>query len=139
MVKKLKAEKEPVRLLYNNFLDYYGLNKSQSRRLFRWMGFNLLGYQLLFSMKIVNYMEIFLRQNYLIEGFLKEERFKIIQELLIIKSLKGLRMSNGIPSNGQRSKQNGKTAKKFKLKYYTKVNTMRSEVFKLTNFSVFGY
>jgi small subunit ribosomal protein S13 len=57
-----------------------------------------------------------LEKFYIFELKLKHEQRKNFQELVSIKSIRGLRRKNGLPCRGQRTKTNGNTAAKFKNK-----------------------
>lgn len=65
----------------------------------------------------INFLLKYINKNLKIEDELKKEKFNIFQNLLEIKSYKGIRHTYGLPTNGQRTHTNRKTAKKLKNKW----------------------
>lgn len=100
----------------------YGINEYQSKKICKNVGINpqitvnkLKNYQV---NRLINYIN----KNLKIEQVLKQIKKKKINELLEIKSNRGIRQSLGLPVNGQRTHTNGKTAKKFKKIFGKKKN-----------------
>jgi small subunit ribosomal protein S13 len=53
--------------------------------------------------------------NYLLDYQLKQRKDEIIKKRINVKSYKGLRYIYNLPSNGQRTKTNSRTARNFKI------------------------
>ena len=92
----------------------YGINEYQSKKICKNVGINpqitvnkLKNYQ-------VNRLISYINKNLKIEQVLKQINKTKLNELLEIKSIRGIRQSSGLPVRGQRTHTNAKTAKKFK-------------------------
>ena len=92
----------------------YGINEYQSKKICKNVGINpqitvnkLKNYQ-------VNRLISYINKNLKIEEVLKQINKTKLNELLEIKSIRGIRQSSGLPVRGQRTHTNAKTAKKFK-------------------------
>lgn len=92
----------------------YGINEYQSKKICKNVGINpqitvnkLKNYQ-------VNRLISYINKNLKIEQTLKQFKKNKLNELLEIKSVRGIRRSAGLPVRGQRTHTNAKTAKKFK-------------------------
>jgi small subunit ribosomal protein S13 len=92
----------------------YGINEYQSKKICKNVGINpqitvnkLKNYQV---NRLINYIN----KNLKIEQVLKQSKKNRLNELLEIKSIRGIRQSAGLPVRGQRTHTNAKTAKKFK-------------------------
>jgi small subunit ribosomal protein S13 len=92
----------------------YGINEYQSKKICKSVGINpqitvnkLKNYQ-------VNRLIDYINKNLKIEQVLKQFNKNKLNELLEIKSIRGIRRSAGLPVRGQRTHTNAKTAKKFK-------------------------
>ena len=68
--------------------------------------------------KIVIKIKLFIERSLKIEKSLKKQVFDNIKTHIKIQSYKGKFFIKGLPVNGQRTKTNGKTAKK--LKFFNK-------------------
>lgn len=92
----------------------YGINKYQSNKICKNVGINpqitvnkLKNHQ-------VNRLISYINKNLKIEQILKQSKKNRLNELLEIKSIRGIRQNQGLPVRGQRTHTNAKTAKKFK-------------------------
>lgn len=92
----------------------YGINEYQSKKICKNVGINpqitvnkLKNYQ-------VNRLISYINKNLKIEQVLKQSKKTKLNELLEIKSIRGIRQSAGLPVRGQRTHTNAKTAKKSK-------------------------
>jgi small subunit ribosomal protein S13 len=92
----------------------YGINEYQSKKICKNVGVNpqitvnkLKNYQV---NRLINYIN----KNIKIEQVLRQSNKDRLNELLEIKSIRGIRRSAGLPVRGQRTHTNAKTAKKFK-------------------------
>jgi len=52
--------------------------------------------------------------NYSIQGDLQRQNKQNLEDLLVIKTYRGIRLRQGLPVRGQRTHTNAKTAKKFR-------------------------
>jgi small subunit ribosomal protein S13 len=102
----------------------YGINEYQSKKICKNVGINpqitvnkLKNYQ-------VNLLTDYINKNLKIEQVLKQLKKQKINDLLEIKSNRGIRQSLGLPVNGQRTHTNAKTAKKFKKVFGHKKNKL---------------
>nr|YP_009167034.1 ribosomal protein S13 [Pythium insidiosum]YP_009167060.1 ribosomal protein S13 [Pythium insidiosum]BAS30595.1 ribosomal protein S13 [Pythium insidiosum]BAS30621.1 ribosomal protein S13 [Pythium insidiosum] len=98
----------------------YGINEYQSKKICKNVGINpqitvnkLKNYQV---NRLINYIN----KNLKIEQVLKQSKKNRLNELLEIKSNRGIRQSVGLPVRGQRTHTNAKTAKKFKKVFLQK-------------------
>ena len=98
----------------------YGINKFQSKKICKNIGINpkitinkLKNYQ-------VNRLSNYIKKNIKTELILKDIKKKYINNLLESKNIRGIRKRLGLPVNGQRTRSNAKTSKKFKI--YIKQN-----------------
>jgi len=92
----------------------YGINEYQSKKICKNVGINpqitvnkLKNYQV---NRLINYIN----KNLKIEQVLRQFKKTRLNELLEIKSIRGIRRNTGLPVRGQRTHTNAKTAKKFK-------------------------
>lgn len=99
----------------------YGINEYQSKQICKNIGINpkitvnkLKNYQV---NRLINYIN----KNLKIEQILKESEQKKLNELLEIKSIRGIRRNLGLPVRGQRTHTNAKTAQKFKKQTSQKI------------------
>jgi small subunit ribosomal protein S13 len=100
----------------------YGINEYQSKKICKNVGINpqitinkLKNYQ-------VNRLISYINKNLKIEQVLKQQKKNRLNELLEIKSNRGIRQSLGLPVRGQRTHTNAKTAKKYKKMFIQKQN-----------------
>ncbi len=98
----------------------YGINEYQSKKICKNVGINpqitinkLKNYQ-------VNRLISYINKNLKIEQVLKQKNKNRLNELLEIKSNRGIRRSLGLPVRGQRTHTNAKTAKKYKKMFIQK-------------------
>jgi small subunit ribosomal protein S13 len=59
----------------------------------------------------------YLNDNFVLDVALRQKVYLVKQELVRIRSFKGIRMTLGLPVNGQRSKTNARTAKRRNKKW----------------------
>lgn len=110
--KKISKSKK---ILYS-LIEIYGINIFQSKNICKNVGINpkiktnkLKNYQL-------NRLKNFIKNNIIIDYFLKERKKKYINKLLESKNIRGIRQHFGLPARGQRTHSNAKTIKKFRYK-----------------------
>lgn len=92
----------------------YGINEYKSKKICKNVGINpqitvnkLKNYQV---NRLINYIN----KNLKIEQVLRQSKKDRLNELLEIKSNRGIRQSLGLPVRGQRTHTNAKTSRKFK-------------------------
>jgi small subunit ribosomal protein S13 len=99
----------------------YGINEYQSKKICKNVGINpqitvnkLKNYQV---NRLINYIN----KNLKIEQVLKQSKKNRLNELLEIKSNRGIRRNLGLPVRGQRTHTNAKTVRKFRKKIIPKI------------------
>lgn len=92
----------------------YGINIYQSKRICKNIGINPQITINKLKNNHVNRLINYINKNIKIEQFLKKDKKDKINELLEIKSNRGIRISQGLPVRGQRTHTNAKTIKKLK-------------------------
>lgn len=115
MVYILEAEISNTKPLKFALQSVYGLGKKNTSTLFKNLGLssNIKLSQLsdLRLKKVLLYIE---ESDLIISSELKNLKVFSFKSLIEIKSYKGLRKLSGLPSRGQRTHTNAKTAKRFK-------------------------
>ena len=92
----------------------YGINIYQSKRICKNIGINPQITVNKLKNNHVNRLINYINKNIKIEQFLKKDKKDKINNLLEIKNIRGIRISQGLPVRGQRTHTNAKTAKKLK-------------------------
>jgi small subunit ribosomal protein S13 len=100
----------------------YGINEYQSKKICKNVGINpqitlnkLKNYQV---NRLINYIN----KNLKIEQVLRQSKKNKLNDLLEIKSIRGIRQNSGLPVRGQRTHTNAKTSRKFKKVFSNKSN-----------------
>jgi small subunit ribosomal protein S13 len=100
----------------------YGINEYQSKKICKNVGINpqitlnkLKNYQV---NRLINYIN----KNLKIEQVLRQSKKNKLNDLLEIKSIRGIRQNAGLPVRGQRTHTNAKTSRKFKKVFSNKSN-----------------
>lgn len=106
--KKLVDEKK---ILYA-LLKLYGINISSSKNICKNIGLNPKTKTINIKNYHINRLKNFIKENIIIEHFLKDDKKKKISFLLTIKNRRGIRQYYGLPVRGQRTHSNAKTIKK---------------------------
>jgi small subunit ribosomal protein S13 len=108
-------EKSPC--LYMWLANRYGIGYSSGLNICAQLGYNklvkksdLLDIELY---EIQQYME----SSYKLDSFLRKERYIQIDNLIKIKTYRGLRHKEGLPVRGQRSQPNGRTQRALRNSY----------------------
>ena len=94
----------------------YGINKYQSTKICKNIGINPQITTNQLKNNHVNRLIKYINKNIKIEQLLKKEKKDRLNELLEIKSNRGIRLNQGLPIRGQRTRTNAKTVKKFAKK-----------------------
>jgi small subunit ribosomal protein S13 len=100
----------------------YGINIYQSRKICKNIGINPQITVNKLKNNHVNRLINYINKNLKIEQFLKKDKKDKINVLLNIKNNRGIRYSQGLPVNGQRTHTNAKTVKKLKHIFIQKEN-----------------
>lgn len=92
----------------------YGINKFQSKRICKNIGVNPQTIINKLKKNQLNRLINYINKNIKIEQLLKKEKKEKINNLLNIKTNRGIRRNLGLPVRGQRTHTNSKTCKKLK-------------------------
>lgn len=98
----------------------YGINQVKSLLICHNFGINPNSTLSDLPEKKIKKLSLFIQNITNIEERLRQNNYKIFNQLLEIKSYKGLRHTYGLPTNGQRTHTNRKTARKLKNKWVKK-------------------
>lgn len=97
------------------FLDsIYGIGKHSSARVCKFIGLPYTTSILTIDPEKLIYLQQYFT-NFVLEADLKRSVGEHTQFRLKLQSYRGLRLSQGLPSRGQRTKTNGRTSKKFRF------------------------
>nr|YP_010394326.1 ribosomal protein S13 [Phytophthora fragariae]DAZ88334.1 TPA_asm: ribosomal protein S13 [Phytophthora fragariae] len=92
----------------------YGINEYQSKKICKNIGINPQITLNKLKNNLVNRLINYINKNLKVEQLLKKSKTERLNELVEIKSNRGIRQSQGLPVRGQRTHTNAKTSKKFK-------------------------
>ena len=98
----------------------YGINEYQTKKICKNIGINPQITINKLKNNHVNLLTNYINKNIKIEDILKQSKKKRLNELLEIKSYRGIRQSIGLPVRGQRTHTNAKTSKKLKKIFINK-------------------
>ena len=104
----------------------YGINEFQSKKICKNIGINPQITLNKLKNNHVNRLTIYINKNLKVEQLLKKLKKERLNELIEIKSNRGIRQSQGLPVRGQRTHTNAKTSKKSKKKFMQK-NSLRNK------------
>ena len=112
-----ETELSEKKYIYYSLQKIYGLNKSQTIFICKTLGYSVnLKIKLLTKEQLSNLIKFIEHSSFIINNDLKKLNYKIFQNLINIKSYRGLRRLNNLPVRGQRTHTNAKTVKKkFKI------------------------
>lgn len=112
MIYFLETEIPNNKKINKSLKSVYGLGKKQSNIICKKLGIIKTTKTSNLSNKHINKMSQYVvDSNLLITNNLKKEKSLIFQQLINIKSVRGLRKLKGLPVRGQRTHTNAKTAK----------------------------
>ena len=100
-------------ILYS-LITLYGINKFQSKKICKNIGINPQITLNKLKNNHVNRLIFYINKNLKVEQFLKKKKKERLNELIEIKSNRGIRHNQGLPVRGQRTHTNAKTSKKLK-------------------------
>lgn len=109
----------------------YGINKFQSKKICKNIGINPQITLNKLKNNHVNRIVIYINKKLKVEQLLKKEKTEKLNELLEIKSNRGIRQSLGLPVRGQRTHTNAKTSKKLKKIFIHKKISRNKRPFKV--------
>jgi small subunit ribosomal protein S13 len=95
----------------------YGINIYQSKKICKNIGINPQITVNKLKNNHVNRLIKYINNNIKIEQFLKKKKKDQLTNLLEMKTIRGIRLSQGLPVHGQRTHTNAKTSKKFKINH----------------------
>jgi len=97
-----------------SLITLYGINKFQSKKICKNIGVNPQITLNKLKNNHVNRLIIYINKNLKVEQLLKKSTTERLNNLIDIKSNRGIRQSQGLPVRGQRTHTNAKTSKKIK-------------------------
>nr|UQT68342.1 ribosomal protein S13 [Nothophytophthora sp.] len=109
----------------------YGINEYQSKKICKNIGINPQITLNKLKNNHVNRLINYINKHLKVEQFLKELEKEKLNELLEIKSNRGIRQSLGLPVRGQRTHTNAKTSKKLKKIFIQKRFSRNKRPFKV--------
>ena len=117
-------------ILYS-LIVLYGINKFQSKKICKNIGINPQITLNKLKNNHVNRIVIYINKKLKVEQLLKKSKTEKLNELLEIKSNRGIRQSLGLPVRGQRTHTNAKTSKKLKKIFINKKISRNKRPFKV--------
>nr|AZL93002.1 ribosomal protein S13 [Peronospora effusa]AZL93051.1 ribosomal protein S13 [Peronospora effusa] len=108
----------------------YGINEFQSKKICKNIGINPQITLNKLKNNQVNRLTTYINKNLKVEQLLKKSKTERLNELLEIKSNRGIRQSQGLPVRGQRTHTNAKTSKKLKKIFIQKRISRNKRPFK---------
>jgi small subunit ribosomal protein S13 len=109
----------------------YGINEFQSKKICKNIGINPQITLNKLKNNHVNRLTGYINKNLKVEQLLKKAKTDRLNELVEIKSNRGIRQSLGLPVRGQRTHTNAKTSKKIKKIFIQKRISRNKRPFKI--------
>jgi small subunit ribosomal protein S13 len=109
----------------------YGINEYQSKKICKNIGINPQITLNKLKNNHVNRLINYINKNLKVEQLLKKAKTEKINELIEIKSIRGIRQNQGLPVRGQRTHTNAKTSKKLKKIFIQKRISRNKRSFKV--------
>nr|YP_010394525.1 ribosomal protein S13 [Phytophthora pluvialis]UXG56181.1 ribosomal protein S13 [Phytophthora pluvialis]DAZ88572.1 TPA_asm: ribosomal protein S13 [Phytophthora pluvialis]DAZ88962.1 TPA_asm: ribosomal protein S13 [Phytophthora pluvialis] len=109
----------------------YGINEFQSKKICKNIGINPQITLNKLKNNHVNRLTSYINKNLKVEQLLKKAKTERLNELVEIKSNRGIRQSQGLPVRGQRTHTNAKTSKKIKKIFIKKRISRNKRPFKI--------
>jgi small subunit ribosomal protein S13 len=109
----------------------YGINEYQSKKICKNIGINPQITLNKLKNNHVNRLINYINKNLKVEQLLKKRKTEKVNELIEIKSNRGIRQSLGLPVRGQRTHTNAKTSKKLKKIFIQKRISKNKRPFKI--------
>nr|YP_010118000.1 ribosomal protein S13 [Phytophthora captiosa]QPN54011.1 ribosomal protein S13 [Phytophthora captiosa] len=117
-------------ILYS-LIVLYGINEYQSKKICKNIGINPQITLNKLKNNHVNRLINYINKNLKVEQLLKKAKTERLNELVEIKSNRGIRQSQGLPIRGQRTHTNAKTSKKLKKIFIQKRFSRNKRPFKV--------
>lgn len=117
-------------ILYS-LITLYGINEYQSKKICKNIGINPQITLNKVKNNHVNRLINYINKNLKVEQLLKKIKTERLNELVEIKSNRGIRQSQGLPVRGQRTHTNAQTAKKLKKIFVQKKLARNKRPFKV--------
>lgn len=108
----------------------YGINEFQSKKICKNIGINPQINLNNLKNNHLNRIITYINKNLKVEQLLKQKKTERLNELVEIKSTRGIRQSQGLPVRGQRTHTNAKTSKKLKKIFIQKRISRNKRPFK---------
>jgi small subunit ribosomal protein S13 len=113
MVYLLESELSKKKSIFFAIQNVYGIGKNNAIFLCKKLGFSMnLKVEELSKEQVIRLITIVESSNLRLANNLKRLNTLIFQKLILIKSYRGIRRSQGLPVRGQRTHTNAKTARK---------------------------
>lgn len=109
----------------------YGINEYQSKKICKNIGINPQITLNKLKNNHVNRLINYINKNLKVEQLLRKSKTERLNELVEIKSNRGIRQSQGLPVRGQRTHTNARTSKKFKKIFIQKRISRNKRPFKV--------
>lgn len=111
MVSLIKESKD-IKYFDQSLCLYYGIGQSQRSKINNLFGLGASGFISVLDKSFIIKIEVFLREHYLLDDYLKIVEIANIKFLQYIKCYRGLRHKWKLPLHGQRTRSNAKTIRK---------------------------
>lgn len=102
----------------------YGINIEQAKYILKNLGINTNISINDLTQTMLKQINDFLNKNYIINKDLQYKINNNIKSKTLINTYRGFRLKNKLPSKGQNTHSNGKTAKKINLIHYKKIEPL---------------
>jgi len=99
-------------ILWKSLKDIFGIDASLSRRLCAKMGFSTKSLVLEVERRDLQFITYYVLGRFNLGNDVKSQKFQKAQQYRVLRLLKGIRLRKGLPINGQRTRNNGLTARK---------------------------
>jgi small subunit ribosomal protein S13 len=118
MLYLLETKLSDNKSVYFAITKIYGIGNKTALLLCKKLGFSLnLKIKNLTSEQILELLKLSESLNLVLNNELKKIKSLIVEKLIVIKSYRGLRKTQGLPVRGQRTHTNAKSSRKNKKRY----------------------
>jgi|JI9StandDraft_1071089.scaffolds.fasta_scaffold41842_5 small subunit ribosomal protein S13 len=109
---KYISESKNIKYFDKSLCLYYGIGLAQQNKINNLFGLGASGFISVLDKSFIVKIELFLREHYLLDDYLKIIEITNIKFLQHVKCYRGLRHKWKLPINGQRTRSNAKTVRK---------------------------
>lgn len=109
---KLISNPKTIKYFDKNLCLYYGIGAFQQYKINNLFGLGASGFITALDKSFIIKIEVFLREHYILDDYLKIVELANINFLQHIKCYRGLRHKWKLPLHGQRTRSNSKTVRK---------------------------